>query len=226
LSGTPLDPLVHLLTSLAITIGAAAVATVSIVMFLRWLGLHWTGRCPPCSSGRRCGPSTRRRRASRPRPRVRHGDRGRARIAMTSRSAATTPRSRATAHPARRHANRRAAPRRQRRAVDRPPRPGGRPRRTRAHRPRPGRAPQRPPHVRGRRDGVGQDRHAGIVRRAPHPGGHGAVVIDPKGDWLLRDELEHAARQARRALWLWTPEGPAVYNPFAARHGHPSWPTG
>jgi type IV secretory pathway VirB4 component len=24
--------------------------------------------------------------------------------------------------------------------------------------------------------------------------GHGAVVIDPKGDRLLRDELEHAAR--------------------------------
>jgi len=46
LSGTPLDPLVHLLTSLAITIGAAAVATVSIVMFLRWLGLHWTWTLP------------------------------------------------------------------------------------------------------------------------------------------------------------------------------------
>ncbi len=45
-------------------------------------------------------------------------------------------------------------------------------------------------------------------------------MIDPKGDWLLRDELEHAARQARRAFWLWTPEGPAAYNPFAARHGH------
>jgi hypothetical protein len=36
------------------------------------------------------------------------------------------------------------------------------------------------------------------------------VVIDPKGDRLLRDELEHAARQARRAMRLWTPEGPAV----------------
>jgi hypothetical protein len=42
-------------------------------------------------------------------------------------------------------------------------------------------------------------------------------VIDPKGDRLLRDELEHAARKARRALRVWTPEGPGVYNPFA--HG-------
>jgi hypothetical protein len=42
-------------------------------------------------------------------------------------------------------------------------------------------------------------------------------VIDPKGDRLLRDELEHAARNARRTFRAWTPEGPAVYNPFA--HG-------
>jgi hypothetical protein len=41
MSGSPLDPLVHLLTSLAQTIGAAAVVTVSGVAFLRWLGLHW-----------------------------------------------------------------------------------------------------------------------------------------------------------------------------------------
>src|SRR3954453_19104432 len=47
--------------------------------------------------------------------------------------------------------------------------------------------------------------------------GHGAVVIDPKGDHLLEEELAHAARRARRTLRVWTPEGPAVYNPFA--HG-------
>jgi hypothetical protein len=46
MSGMPLDPLVDLLTSLAITIGAAAVASVSIVVFLRWLGLHWTWSLP------------------------------------------------------------------------------------------------------------------------------------------------------------------------------------
>jgi hypothetical protein len=46
LSGTRLDPLVHLLTSLALTIGAGAVVTVSIVLFLRWLGLHWSWTLP------------------------------------------------------------------------------------------------------------------------------------------------------------------------------------
>ena len=38
--------------------------------------------------------------------------------------------------------------------------------------------------------------------------GHGAVVVDPKGDGLLAFELEHAARRARRTFRLWTPEGP------------------
>jgi hypothetical protein len=46
MSGSPLDPLVDLLTSLALTIGATALVTVSAVMFLRWLGLHWTWRLP------------------------------------------------------------------------------------------------------------------------------------------------------------------------------------
>jgi hypothetical protein len=47
--------------------------------------------------------------------------------------------------------------------------------------------------------------------------GHGAVVIDPKGDELLAFELERAARRAWRAFRLWSPEGAGVYNPFA--HG-------
>src|SRR5919108_4295396 len=46
MSGSPLDPLVHLLTSLALTIGGAALVTVSAVLFLRWLGLHWTWTLP------------------------------------------------------------------------------------------------------------------------------------------------------------------------------------
>jgi hypothetical protein len=46
MTGSPLDPLVHLLTSLAITVGAAAVATVSLVSFLRWLDLHWSWALP------------------------------------------------------------------------------------------------------------------------------------------------------------------------------------
>ena len=47
--------------------------------------------------------------------------------------------------------------------------------------------------------------------------GHGAVVVDPKGDRTLRDELHRAARRQRRPFREWTPEGPDAYNPFA--HG-------
>jgi hypothetical protein len=46
MSASPLDPMMHMLTSLALTIGAAALVTVSAVMFLRWLGLHWTWTLP------------------------------------------------------------------------------------------------------------------------------------------------------------------------------------
>src|SRR5919112_6561442 len=46
MSGSPLDALVHLLTSLALTIGAATLVTVSAVMFLRWLRLHWSWTLP------------------------------------------------------------------------------------------------------------------------------------------------------------------------------------
>src|SRR5919197_4805512 len=46
MSASPLDPLVHLLTTLALTIGGAALATLSTVMFLRRLGLHWTWALP------------------------------------------------------------------------------------------------------------------------------------------------------------------------------------
>ena len=46
MSGSPLDPLVHLLTTPALTLGAATLVTVSTVLFLRWLGLHWTRTLP------------------------------------------------------------------------------------------------------------------------------------------------------------------------------------
>jgi uncharacterized membrane protein YeiH len=46
MSGSPLDPMMHMLTSLAVTLGAAALVTLSAVMFLRWLGLHWTWTLP------------------------------------------------------------------------------------------------------------------------------------------------------------------------------------
>jgi type IV secretory pathway TraG/TraD family ATPase VirD4 len=50
--------------------------------------------------------------------------------------------------------------------------------------------------------------------------GHAAVVVDPKGDRTLRDELHRAARRTRREFREWTPEGPDAYNPFA--HGSDS----
>jgi len=47
--------------------------------------------------------------------------------------------------------------------------------------------------------------------------GHGAVIVDPKGDRLLRAEMQLAA-EARGAPFLeWTPQGPHSYNPYA--HG-------
>ena len=45
--------------------------------------------------------------------------------------------------------------------------------------------------------------------------GHGAIVIDPKGDRMLRSELLRAAERARRSFFEWTPEGPCSYNPYA-----------
>ena len=47
--------------------------------------------------------------------------------------------------------------------------------------------------------------------------GMGAVVIDPKGDRGMRGEIRRAAEAAGRSFIEWTPEGPAVYNPYA--HG-------
>ena len=47
--------------------------------------------------------------------------------------------------------------------------------------------------------------------------GMGAVVVDPKGDAYMREQLVHAARSAGRPVFEWTPRGPSVYNPFG--HG-------
>ena len=45
--------------------------------------------------------------------------------------------------------------------------------------------------------------------------GQGAVVVDPKGDRVMREELRRAAQAAGRAFLEWTPVGPSVYNPYA-----------
>ncbi|HVC85104.1 MAG TPA: type IV secretion system DNA-binding domain-containing protein [Solirubrobacteraceae bacterium] len=55
-----------------------------------------------------------------------------------------------------------------------------------------------------------------IVARAIEQG-FGAVIVDPKGDALLRECARDAARHARRAFVEWTPSGPTTYNPYG--HG-------
>jgi hypothetical protein len=45
--------------------------------------------------------------------------------------------------------------------------------------------------------------------------GDGAVVVDPKGDREMRDEIAAAARDGGRDFVVWTPSGPSVYNPYA-----------
>ncbi|HEY2632149.1 MAG TPA: TraM recognition domain-containing protein [Solirubrobacteraceae bacterium] len=45
--------------------------------------------------------------------------------------------------------------------------------------------------------------------------GYGAIAIDPKGDGMLREQLEHAAHAAGREFLEWTPDGPCAYNPYA-----------
>ncbi len=45
--------------------------------------------------------------------------------------------------------------------------------------------------------------------------GMAAIVIDPKDDRALREQVRHAALAAGRRFIAWTPEGPSVYNPYA-----------
>jgi hypothetical protein len=46
MSGSPLDPLVHLLTTLALALGAGVLVSLVAVLLLRWRGLHWTWTLP------------------------------------------------------------------------------------------------------------------------------------------------------------------------------------
>jgi conjugal transfer pilus assembly protein TraD len=45
--------------------------------------------------------------------------------------------------------------------------------------------------------------------------GHGAIVLDPKGDRMLHHELQTAAARRGARFLEWTPEGPLAYNPYA-----------
>lgn len=58
------------------------------------------------------------------------------------------------------------------------------------------------------------------ILRAAIEAGLGAVVIDPKGDPRMREQLACAASLCGREFVEWTPDGPSVYNPFG--HGSAS----
>jgi type IV secretory pathway TraG/TraD family ATPase VirD4 len=45
--------------------------------------------------------------------------------------------------------------------------------------------------------------------------GMGAIVLDPKGDCGMRDELRRASGVAGSGFIAWTPQGPSIYNPYA-----------
>ncbi len=47
--------------------------------------------------------------------------------------------------------------------------------------------------------------------------GIGAIVVDPKGDAHMREQLRRGALAAGKSFLEWTPDGGCVYNPFA--HG-------
>jgi type IV secretory pathway TraG/TraD family ATPase VirD4 len=51
------------------------------------------------------------------------------------------------------------------------------------------------------------------VRAIEH--GMAAIVVDPKGDRDMRDEIRRAAQLVGRGFVEWTPTGPSVYNPYA-----------
>jgi type IV secretory pathway TraG/TraD family ATPase VirD4 len=44
--------------------------------------------------------------------------------------------------------------------------------------------------------------------------GHAAIIIDPKGDQLLRTECRAAANRVDRPFLEWTSTGPCTYNPY------------
>lgn len=45
--------------------------------------------------------------------------------------------------------------------------------------------------------------------------GLGVIVVDPKGDDAMRDQLAGAAEAAGRSFSEWTPHGACIYNPYA-----------
>lgn len=162
MSGSPLDPLVHLVTTLAVAVGAGVLVTLVAVVVLRWRRSHWTWTLPGVLLG----------------PALWSVDQGAATLSAATALFATATGAR-WHHDDLRHGGERAQDARDRRTPldsarrrlqpDRA-RPRGWPRRARARRAHPGRARHRPAHARRWGDGVGQDSHPGVDRQVPHPG--------------------------------------------------------
>src|SRR3954469_25388389 len=202
MSGSPLDPMVHMLTTLSLTIGAGALATLSTVMFLRWLGLHWTWTLPGVLLGPLLWPF----------------DQGAAGFIAATAVFATATGARWHFDDLRHGADRAKDARDRRTPVD-----AGRERLQRRD-VRGGRWIDRRGLAVGRDQrgrtvripvGAGSGRHTLVVGATGSgktvtqawiagrliTAGHGAGVIDPKGDRLLHDELEHAVRALRATGW-------------------------
>ncbi len=76
-----------------------------------------------------------------------------------------------------------------------------------------------------RRDRVGQDGQRDMDRLPADRAGHGAIVIDPKGDAMLRDELQRAAARAAARVPRMDTRRPARLQPLRARHATARSPT-
>ena len=218
MSGSPLDPLVHLLTTMAIAIGAAALTTLSAVLFLRFLGLHWSWTLPDVLLGPALWPFDPEAAAFIAATAVlasATGARWHADDLRHGGEDAQDARDRRTPLDAHRERRGRRGVRGGR-WIDRDGLAVGRDQRRRTVRVPAGGSCGRHTLVVGA-TGSGKTVTQAWIAGRMIDAGHGAVVIDPKGDELLAFELERAARRARRTFRLWSPEGPGIYNPFA--HG-------
>ena len=211
MTGSPLEPLQHMLISAAIALGSAALVTLSLVMFLRRLGLHWTWTLPGVLLWPLLWPFDQR-----------------AAVFAAGTALFATVTGARWHHDDLRHGVDRAKDARDRRT----PFDAGRERMQRRD-VRGGRWIDRRGLAVGRDQrgrtvrilvGHGSGRHtlvvvatgsgktvtrAWIAGRLIH-GGQGAVVIDPKGDRLFHEELEHAALGTKRAgssqIWYQEPD--------------------
>ena len=210
------------MTTLALTIGGVVVVTLSAVLFVRWLGLHWAWTLPGVLLGPVLWPFDQEAAGF---------------VVATALLASATG--------ARWHADdlRRGGEDAQDARDRRTPLDSGRERAGRRRGVRGGRWIDRTGLAVGRDQrgrtvripvGGGSGRHTLVVGATGSgktvtqawiagrliEAGHGAVVIDPKGDRLLTGELERAARRSRRAMRLWTPGGSRDLQPVRARHRH------